>query len=577
VDKSDILKAIKWEIDYCETTSIKINPAFARTQMSVIDLIEKYNLSQYRDGDYDQFGNPRPFYNIVNYAVDVAAKMIDMDVKDIQILSEDENYWSSFVMQKELHYWMKEMYFGDFLNQLAYNLPKYGHVVVKKVEDRVHIVPLTSLRFRPDAWSLKNIPIVERHTYQPDEFLLEAKKKGWENVDLVSLQPAQTVDNGVVYSNPKISVFEAEFPKGFLDSEYNYFVMTGDGVLLAYDYHKTSIYKDLAWEKIRGRTLGRGQIEKLFHEQIYINRSVAEETDGLAWTSKHLFQTRDNSVARNLLSQVENGDVLIVNDDVKPVQTEERNLAFYQYNSQKWEANAYKKTFTQDMTLMGKSKTQNKNAAMIAQELQSGYFKQKKDEMGNFIKQILWDWIMPEFKDDKKGEHKVLMRNIISGDDGSEKLFGMVVGQRLEEKKLEMLLNGKLVMGNEEKILKSTIGEEVKHENITIPKGLYEDLKYKVDIITGDETIDTHGKVQSIEMVLQIIGSNPTILQNPQTKSLFYKMLNYMGFNPKDIAADPVLSLQDSMSQINPPQLGGSVARPKTPQPAQMVTAQQTQ
>jgi len=158
MDAIEITKQIKAEIDYCETTGISVNPAFAKTQINVINLIEKYWLSQYRDGNEDSFGNPRPFYNISTFPVDIASKLIESDVKDIKVISENDNYWTAFFMQKELHQWMSDRYFGNFLNKLAYDLPKYGHTVVKKVGDNIEIVPLSNLRFRPDANSLKDIP-----------------------------------------------------------------------------------------------------------------------------------------------------------------------------------------------------------------------------------------------------------------------------------------------------------------------------------------------------------------------------------------------------------------------------------
>jgi hypothetical protein len=38
----DVTSKIKQEIDYCEKTQIKVNPIFAKTQINIIDLIEKY-------------------------------------------------------------------------------------------------------------------------------------------------------------------------------------------------------------------------------------------------------------------------------------------------------------------------------------------------------------------------------------------------------------------------------------------------------------------------------------------------------------------------------------------------------
>ena len=89
MDATEITKLIKQEIDYCEDTKIRINPTFARTQGNIIDLIEKYWLSQYRDGNEDSFGNPRPFYNICTFPVDIASKHQNCD-------NYQYKYWNKY-------------------------------------------------------------------------------------------------------------------------------------------------------------------------------------------------------------------------------------------------------------------------------------------------------------------------------------------------------------------------------------------------------------------------------------------------------------------------------------------------
>jgi hypothetical protein len=570
--KEELLKKIKNEIDYCEKTPIKVNPAFASNQLSVIDLIEKYTISKYRDGDFDSFGNPRPFYDIVTFPIYVAAKMVEADVKDIKVMSEDDDYWTSFILEKELHFWLKEKYFGRFLNEMSYNWPKYGHIVAKKVDDNIELVPLRNLRFRPDVISMSSVPIVERHLYQPDEFLLEARNRNWENVNLVNLEPAEVTDNSIALNNPKLQIFEAWFPPNFLKSDYNYFIVSGDGIILAYSNMPKSPYKDLAWEKVFGRTMGRGQVEKLFHEQIYMNRIATEKSEGLMWTSKHLFQCRDNSMARNLLSQAENGEVFITNSPIEPVQNEERNLQFYGYDENKWETNAFRKTFTQELQVANSS-VANAKAQIVSAQLQSGYFKQKKEELASFTKELIWDWVIPQFKNAKRKEHKMIMRNLLSGDGGSEKLMNMIVSRRTEEKKLNSLLNGKMIMPDEEKVMRAMVAETIKNEAMVIPENTYNDLEFKINIEIGNESLDSNSMIQFVQIALNTINNNPAILENGRTRTLFYKLLEMGGINPHELGDDPITSLSDQLNQLRQ---GGSISRPTTQQTPQPMVTNQT-
>lgn len=567
MEARDIHKLVAQEIDYCETTQIKVNPSFAKTQGNVIDLIEKYWLSQYRDGDFDSFGNPRPFYNICTFPVDIASKLIESDVKDIKVISEDEDDWTAFVMQKELHQWMRDRYFGNFLNKLAYDLPKYGHTVVKKVGDNIEIVPLSNLRFRPDAVSMKNIPIVERHMYQPDEFILEAEKNGWDNVDLVNLKPYEVEENKDSYTDNKLAIFEAWFPVGFIKgTDKNYFIISGDGVMLASLKMDKSPYKDIAWEKVRGRTMGRGQVEKLFQEQIYLNRLSDGKADGLAGTSKHLFQSRDTTLGRTLLQEADNWTVFGVNDLIEPIAMEERNLSFYGQEEYKWESNAMRKTFTGEQP-QSKSVPSNAKAQMVNYQIQSGYFKTKREELNNFIKEIIVDWILPEFKSSTRKEHEVVIRNILSGDSGSDKLFNLVVSRRLEEKKFESLMNGKLIMPDEEQVMKSLIAESVRKEKIGIPRGIYEDVMARIDIIIGNESLDLQERQQMLILLSNMANNNPGSFTPTELKAIKRKLMESSGFNPHELGGDdPIPSIQDQMAQQRMAQPGGSIAKPQQAQ-----------
>ena len=90
-------------------------------------------------------------------------------------------------------------------------------------------------------------------------------------------------------------------------------------------------------------------VERLFEEQIAINQNENLFRAGLRWTSKHIFQTRDETVASNLLTDVEDGDLLIVQSEITPIVVEERNLHAYRESDAKWETNVMRKSFAYDM------------------------------------------------------------------------------------------------------------------------------------------------------------------------------------------------------------------------------------
>ncbi len=556
---NDILKKIQNEIEYCETTQLDLNPYFAKTQLNLLNLIDLYWMSKFKDGDTDSFGK-KVFYNIVNLPVDVAAKMIDIDTKDIQLHPEDDNYWTTWVMQKELEYWMKDKYFGNQLNQFGFYLPKYGMLVVKKVDDDVKIVPLRNMRFRPDAVDFKDIPKIEKHEYQKDEFEAEAKKRGWENWKNVDWDK---VDKSI---SKKLNVFEAWFPE---DGD-NYHILSEDGTQFV-KTHLDDPYKSTLWEKVDGRTMGKGNVEKLMEEQIYLNKIANLKAAGLTWTSLHLFQTKDNTVNQNLIGYQENGDILRVNSEVTPISTEERNLSFYNYEEGRIEGNAYKRVFTQEPITGGRAPSGTPLGSSVLQaQMSGGYYKQKKEQLANFIKEILWDWILPDFQKEMRKEHSILVRNLFDGSDNSEKFFKMNLDTRMNE-----LKSKEYMTPQQWEIRRSIQAEIIKKGKLNIPKGVYDNLKYKLNIVITGEEVDTQSKLTTLQTIFQILGSNPTVLQDPRTKKVFYKMLSVAGFNPVEIDDDQTPTIIEATQDVRA-KVGGSIAAPQRPTMPAMANATAT-
>ena len=571
MNKDDLLKAVRSEIDYCETTRLRQNPSYVKNEIARLDLIDKYMLSQYRDSDTDAFGQPMVFYNIVSFPVDVSSKMLDFDTKDIKLIDEVGSYWETWLMEKELRFWMKDKYFGKQLNKWAWCLPKDGHIILKKVGDDVELVPLKTLRFRPDADDLTKTPIVHKHEYQYDEFVKEAKDKGWSNWNLVKKITDSTTGGYFEKSGTKVCVYEVWFPEGFIDGKYNWFLVSYDGHILA-EAEMDEMYKGHAWEKLNDRLLGRGQVEKLFNEQIYLNRIANYKADGLNWSSKQLFQTRDSNINVNLLGNADNGDVFTVNDPLTQVPVENRNLSFYSYEENRLENQATKRVFSHE-SITGERAPASKplGSTVLEAKMAGGYYDQKREELAMFVKEVLWDWVVPEFKKTHRKEHKVLMRTLLESEGGADKFFKMKVATELNKELVKGFMPPEI-----REIKRALIGEKLKNSKLTIPKGLYDNLKYKMEIDIAGESIDTTGKFTTLQTLFQTIGSNPSVVQDPMIKNILFKMLNLAGFNPKDFEFEAETpTLQEAGAQAQAVR-GGSIAAPQAPQMPQSMPAQQT-
>ena len=569
----DKFQTIENEVNFYKNTSLEQNPTFAPKMGDIYKLIDLFSVSRFRDGDKDSLGFKKVFFNIVNFVVDVCAKMLDIDTKDIYLVAEDGlSYWPSWLMGKELKFWMKDKYFARQLNQYCKEWPKYGDLWVKKVKDDVKWIPPQNMIYRVNATDYKTIPLIEKHVYGSDELRIVGKQAGWDNVEetikmsTVSAQTPAGYGNTVgvqeVDVNNGIVVYEAWFPVGYLEKEKkNWFIISKDSnLVLAESFKKDCPYKKLAWEQIPGRLPGRGRVEQLLEEQIYLNRIANYKSSGLHWTSKHIYQTTYTGIAKNLMTQVDDGEILISPSEIKPVINEERNLQAYGTDEVRWTDNAFKKTFTTEPVSGARAPSGTPLGSTVLQTQQAtAFYKQKKEELAEFIKEILWDWIIPEFSKEKRKEHTILIENLMAdGDGGSEKFFNLKLNERMNK-----LRSVSTYLSPEQwAIRKSIQAEFLKKENIKVPKGFYDNIKYKLDIMITGEQIDVQARQSTLNVIFQILGSNPTILQDKTAKKVFFKMLDLSGINPKELFDDESATLQE-LAGAGRAQVGGSIAAPQ--------------
>jgi hypothetical protein len=561
---------IENEVNFYKNTSLEQNPTFAPKMGDVYQLIDLFTVSRFRDGDTDSLGYKKVFFNVVNFVVDVCAKMIDLDTKDIFLKAEEgQSYWTPWIMGKELKMWMKDKYFALQLNEWGQKWARYGDLWVKKVKDDVVWVPPQNMIYRINATDYKTIPLIERHEYGTDELRIVGRQAGWENIEEVikgSSVDAQTQSYGTTMGvkednvNSGIVIYEVWFPKGYLEDEKsNWFIISKDSNLILADAIKDCPYKKLPFKKVPGRLPGVGRVEEAFEDQIYLNRIANYKSTGFHWTSKHIYQTRSTNIEKNLMTQVDDGEILITNSEITPVVNEERNLSAYTADEQRWGQNLLNRLFATEPISGQRSPAGTPLGSTVIQTQQAtAFYKQKKEELAEFIKEILWDWILPQFTNQKRKEHQILIKNLIESNDGeSEKFFNLILNERMNK----LRATSKYLPEDQWLIRKSIQAELLKKENLQIPKGFYDNLKYKIDIMITGEQLDVQARQATYMTIFQIIGSNPTIFQDKKALRVFSKMLDLIGISPKDIFDDEIVSPQDAMG-ASKAQRGGSIASP---------------
>lgn len=536
--------------------TLKANPVFAPTHNRLLDLKDNYWNSKFGESAYDTRGFRKPFLNAVRVPTFVGAKATDLDTKNIRIYSDvGQDYKKAYIFNKELKFYFKENNFDLILNEITYNRPKDGHIILKKVKDKIYFVPVQNDYSDPCSEELSN-PMVEYHEYYADEL----DEYNWDNKQRVK---------DLYEKNHKEKIICWEITGKVDDDNYNYRIVAGleygQVIYLAYGDVENN-YKQLKWEKVPGRHLGRGVIEEQFESQIAINENEYLFRLGLQWTSKKLWQTKDVQTVRNLLTEALNGDVLTINSPIEKIDMAENNLGAFQYADNKWNVHSQSQSFATDVMRGERPPSGTPATTSVLQAQQAGgYYDLKRQDYGIFIKNVIEDWVLPDFKKDRSKEHQIHIMKLLGGDTGSSVFFNSFLGAEVNKKVIDFLTKGKVLTKQELELIKGLTAEELKNKNVQIPKDFY-DFEYSVDVVVTGEQVDLAQRATGLQTAFQVIGSNPTILQDPVVRRTYFKLLEATGVNPAELYDEEMPTMQSAIQNTAPAQRGGSLPRATAPQ-----------
>ncbi len=562
---------IKQEIKDFEDNDVKIAPGLTFNQLDTIEKATHYYLSDFESGQYDDDGFRKYFYNITRSPTNNTVKALDWDVSDIRFLTASGGEpIKTWFLERAFKFWFKDNNFGTIINGLLRRLARYGSCVVKTVGGEPHFVDLKNFVVDPRADSLEKANyIIEQHPYSGYRFNKKAKENDWDHREEVLESFHDTV-------NQEIMVYERYGP----DENYNYkrFLIADPGqrrdqegntepadsyVLAEDDFEPEELpYHEFHLEKIDGRWLGIGVPEILFDAQIRMNEIVNHQVKSSHWASKMIFQTIDDSIQRNVLTQVKNGEILTVDNPLEQVNNTEQNLPAYNQEQQLWFKNRNEQTFSHSV-MQGERPPAGTplGSAQLATSMARAYFDVIREDVASSLKEYFYDTVIPYFKENMNDEFVLNL----TGEDAVQ-LRKLQTNVQANEALLNYVEKNKHLPSDEEiKMMKSTSKNEVlNEEQEMIPEGFFDDVDYKLDIIITGEQEDTRVQSQNLQMALQAISSNRALLKDPVTRKIFNRILEKGGISLEEIApeSDEAPSPAEAAQQM----AGGGVSRPSTPQ-----------
>lgn len=579
----------KMENDYISGTS-HISRYVNFSQYNNIEKIDAYLNSKHISGEFDAMHREKPFFNIVTGAVNVWYRATDIDRKDIAIkATKQKDYVAAFLATIHLQEFMRRDKFGQFLNEWGRSLARYGSSVVKFVikNGRLHAEVSSWNRIISDAIDFESNPVIEKLYLTPAQL---RQNKSYDQEAVKNLLTALTQRKGVGRETKDnrqnyIELYEIHglMPKSYLtgkETDKDEFVQQMQVLsFVKQDEKDDDSYLDFALVKGRekqspymithlikedGRSQGIGAVEYLFEAQWMENHTVKSIKDQLDLASKLIFQTQDESfVGKNMLTAIENGDILIhaENSPLTNIANNSHDIQALQAFGQQWKTLAQELTSTPD-AIQGNtmpSGTAYKQTQMLNQEAHS-LFDLMTQNKGLAIEDMMRTFIIPYLKTQMNNSKEVAATLSAQSITQIDSMYiNAEVNRRLNKHIKKHMLNengagGQVappfdIQGEQQKIQQDL--QQTGNQRFLAPSDVptktwieaFKDLEWNVEVEVTGETTDKAAVLTTLTTVLQTVVANPQMLQDPNAKMLFNKILETTGVvSPVEIneAAQPV-------------------------------------
>lgn len=604
------------------TKEIEIVPGLMHSQYEVVKRTYFYQHNQFESGPVDENGDPKYFYDLVTDRNDDASKNIDLDTSDCYIKAETEGaQLKSWLLRREFMGYAKESGFGKKLNELADDLPAFGTVVWKKVKNSsgrtdVETVELINLMNDPAVKELKDGVVIERHVLTQSDLW---SYKSWDqnevqnmitngqtiarvgfldtNQAVMSGSFATTVDEYTPFyevyefwgeipramyekykrgGKPRVykrgtppvqqaGAIESPYQNELSDSVYVMAVVSGvdsgqkETVLFCKEVNRNLFpYKEVHFRRRKGRWLGVGNYEACFDLTEKANEITNRYFSSLRIALLHLYQTRDKSHVKNVLSDLLDGDLVVSKSEITAIPTEIRGAADYMNEMRLIEAKADRVCKSLEV-VTGQNLPSNTPFKLGAQQLVSAtkFFDKVQENMGLFLECVFNEWLLKDFGESLTEEH---ILEILDDTDDMEvyyatkkKIFQYDVMKRYILETNELPTVEKLQMVGE------LVQDQVKKspKQIRIERDYFTNFKYSVKMVITSENNRKKENLDTLSETFQVTAANPAALQDPRLMKLLNMILEESGYSPLQIHG---INQTPTNPTLNPANQGGAGA-----------------
>jgi phage pi2 protein 07 len=507
------------------------------SQNEMINFIDLYWNSKFEAGEKDSEGQRKFFLNTSRFRSDVASKQIDIDLKDFNYFPEEgNNEWISYFFKKRFTMWAKDSYFSELINKCVEHFPKYGWVILKSVKDSIDLVPLQQIRCQQDA---KSVHDAKYFIIQHDKMCLNDIKnmKGWDS-DGLDMDYDDEITVYERYGHIPVAFLKENKGEKVKDEDYDNTVdciaictldksdkKSATGKILFIEEISQRPFEEARWSDQYGRLMPVGEMESQIENQIGINFAVNLHRRQLLWSSKKVFQSPYEGVAKNLIRDVKDGDIMQIapNGNITQVDMSDRVGADFNNFMETMNKNADQKSFTYEVAT-GESLPSGTpfRLGVILSNAVNSHFKLKRQKLGLFFKRVIDELVIPQFKKDNTAEHLV---TIFAGEEGYEALKKVLTEVNLIERLKTALLGNHTINIDE---IKQQISTELDSKRLLsgkITEKLYDNYKFTTLLSVVGEEIDIPKKLETLTNLYTTLSQKG----DPRAEKVLSKILAYTG------------------------------------------------
>lgn len=330
-----MLNTILREIEQYRTGTVQLSEGVPYSAYKLLRRISLYKNQVYPKGKLDSQGNYKYYFDIISPRVNSEIKNIDFDTKDIILFSDSySDAIRVLIANAALKQWMEETGQASKLNEAVEQSPEWGNIIWKKIKGDYKILDLTNVMvLNQTAKTLDSSDVIEEECFVASD--LRKMSNIWSNVEELikssEHNDSSTTEFYVYERNGEVSEKDFYYTKSqmtkkpdTLTRSPNKFILSKiivggtqkdkPNTILFCEEIDEKPYKEYHRTSYSGRWLRLGLYEQLMDIQTRANEIGNQIARGLEWASKTFFRSSDKVLAQNIMTDLQNGDVIKSND-----------------------------------------------------------------------------------------------------------------------------------------------------------------------------------------------------------------------------------------------------------------------